>query len=192
MTKPPHAKVTLTLMLLASATVLGGLGLSRSAPEPAAGAGETDVLHSVKALDGFVGEWTIDAKWDSGQPLKARAIYSRELGGKHLRTQTFVKKDDGSEYQRYEGVMTWHPRRKSLVIYSFAYDGSVQENLAQTDDGKTFRVGFTPYDPGAPNPVRQTLTLVSPDAFDWTVEMRVGDSDQWQRLIKAQWKRTGP
>ncbi len=177
------AGVALALVSVGGAVMaVGGAG---PGGEPAGATSES--LRSTKALEGFVGEWEIDAKWDDGRPLKARAIYSSEMGGKHIRTQTWLPKPDGTEYQRYQGMMTWHPRKNAFAVYSFAYDGAVTEALATTDDGKTLKIGFEPFEPGAPSPLRQTLRLVSADALEWTVEMNAGG--EWKRLIQAEWKR---
>jgi hypothetical protein len=150
-------------------------------------AGPADAPPSpISAFDPFVGEWTVDAKWDSGVPLKARATYTPILGGKHIRTATYLPTEKG-EIQRYDGVLTYHHGRKSLVSYSFSVDGEVGETLVETADGKTFLFGFTPWDPAAPSKLRQTLQIKNADTFSWLVEMQ--QDGKWQRLILADWKR---
>jgi len=169
------------LLLVAAAPLAGG----DAADQPAASASS---LQSVDALKPFVGEWTIDAKWDDGRPLRARNVYSMELGGRHMRARTFLPQPDGSEIQRYDGFMTWHPEKKSLVQYAFAMDGGVREQCIETTDGKVFRVGFTPFEQGGESNLHQTIEFLSADEFEWTVEIREGG--EWKRLIKARWKRS--
>src|SRR4029077_17783478 len=71
-------------------------------------------------LERFVGEWTVRDKWNSGEELHARNVYEWGLGKMILKAKTFVKTDKG-EYQRYDAVMAWHPKKKSLFIISFSF-----------------------------------------------------------------------
>jgi hypothetical protein len=69
--------------------------------------------NKLAALEPFAGEWTVEGKWSSGDQLRARAVYEWGLGKKIMRAQTFVMNGD-KEYQRYEGILAWHPEKKSL------------------------------------------------------------------------------
>src|SRR5262249_12134956 len=72
--------------------------------------GETNHL---APLERFVGEWTVHGKWNTGEELQARTIYEWGVGNRIIKYKSFVTTDKG-EYQRYDGVMAWHPKKKSL------------------------------------------------------------------------------
>jgi hypothetical protein len=137
-------------------------------------------------LTRFIGEWTVEGKWNSGDELRARNVYEWGLGKKIIKSKTFVKSDKG-EYQRYEGVMAWHPKKKQLFIISFAYDGNMTENVIEPKDDSTILIGFVPFQEGEPNKVRQTIQFKDNDHFTWRVELQ-GDGG-WQELINATWVR---
>ncbi len=137
-------------------------------------------------LERFAGEWTVHGKWNSGEELQGRNVYEWGLGNKILTAKTFVKSDKG-EYQRYEGVMAWHPKKKSLFIISFAYDGNMTENVIEAKGDDTLLIGFAPFNTGEPNKVRQTIQFKDNDHFTWKVELQ-GDQG-WQELIDATWVR---
>jgi hypothetical protein len=144
---------------------------------------ETDQL---APLSRFIGEWTVEGKWNSGDELWARNVYEWGLGNKIIKSKTFVKSDKG-EYQRYDAVMAWHPKKKQLFIISFAYDGNMTENVIEPkDDGNIF-IGFVPFHEGEPTKVRQTIQFKDSDHFTWRVELQ-GDAG-WQELINATWVR---
>src|SRR5262249_26646173 len=118
--------------------------------------------------------------------LHARGVYSWGLGKTILHARTFVR-DGEREYQRYEGVMAWHPEKKSLFQVSFAYDGALTEVLMEPQGKDTLRVSWAPFHPDKPSRVRQTLTFLDDDHFRWVVELR--DGDGWKQLIDATWVR---
>src|SRR5262249_33093679 len=91
-------------------------------------------------LEPFVGEWVVDGKWSSGESLHARSVYQWGLGKKILKAQTFVGEGD-KEYQRYEGVMAWHPDKKCLYEISFAFDGALSEYLIEVEGKDTLHLG---------------------------------------------------
>jgi hypothetical protein len=64
-------------------------------------------------LERFLGQWVINAHWSNGEELHARTTYEWGIGKKFITAKTFVKNGD-KEYQRYEGVLGWHPKKKSL------------------------------------------------------------------------------
>ena len=138
------------------------------------------------ALERFGGEWSVDGKWADGTPLHARSVMTWSLGKKIMTSKTFVK-DGDREYQRYEGVMAWHPDKKSLYQVNFAFDGSISEVLIEVKDKDTLHVGWVPFHEGKPSPVRQVLRFLDNDRFQWTVSVR--DGDGWKQLIDATWKR---
>lgn len=138
------------------------------------------------ALAPFVGEWQVEGKWASGDKLKARGVYAWGLGKKILVAKTFVM-DGDKEYQRYEGIMAWHPAKKSLYQISFAYDGAITETIMETKEKDTIHIGYTPFHEGKPQLVRQTLRFTDKDHFVWTVQLKKGE--EWTQLIEATWER---
>jgi hypothetical protein len=132
------------------------------------------------------GQWVVDGHWASGESLHARAIFEWGIGSTNIHSRTYVKKG-ASEYQRYEGVFAWHPRKKALVQYSFAFDGNLSESVVDVVDADTFHVGWTPWSSDELGKVRQTLKFTSPDSFTWTVVIKKGD--KWEQLIEAVWRR---
>jgi len=137
-------------------------------------------------LSRFIGEWTIEGKWSSGEELRARNVYESGLGNRIIKSKTFVKTDKG-EYQRYDAVMAWHPKKKQLFIISFAYDGGMTENVIEPKGDDTVLIGFVPFQEAEPSKVRQTIQFKDNDHFTWRVEMQ-GDGG-WQELINATWVR---
>jgi hypothetical protein len=138
------------------------------------------------ALERFAGEWTVDGKWSNGEALHARGVYTWGLGKKILKAQSFVM-DGKREYQRYEGVMAWHPEKKSLFEISFAYDGGITEILIESKDKDTLHLGWVPFHPDKPSRVRQVIKFLDHDSFRWVVELK--DGEEWKQLIDATWKR---
>jgi hypothetical protein len=167
---------TLVLGLLAALVVAGR---SPAADSPA----DDDKL---APLERFAGEWTVDGKWANGEALHARSVYEWGLGKKILKAHTYVMNGD-KEYQRYEGVMAWHPDKKSLFEISFSFDGSISEVLIESTDKDTLRIGWQPFDPDKPPRVRQVIKFLDKDSFQWTVSLK--DGDDWKPLIDATWKR---
>jgi hypothetical protein len=165
------------------------MGLAGSGAPRTAGADDkpSAAAEALASLSRFDGEWTVKGRWSSGDSLEARSVYTWGLGKKILRTQTFVKNTDGSEYQRYEGIFAWHPKKKSLFQISFAYNGEMTETIAESKDKDTLLVGWTPFDESAPGKVRQTLTFTSQDEFLWKVELK--EDDAWKTLIEATWHK---
>ena len=138
------------------------------------------------ALERFVGEWEVNGKWSSGESLRARSVYEWGLGKKILKGQTFVR-DGAREYQRYEAVFAWHPQKKCLYEVSFGFDGSLTEVVIESKDQDTLHIGWTPYSPEKPAPIRQVIRFLDQDHFQWTVSLREGEG--WKQLIDATWKR---
>jgi hypothetical protein len=135
----------------------------------------------------FAGEWKIDGKWASGEDLHARSVYQWSLAKRILTAKTFVMKD-GSEYQRYEGVMAWHPKKKSLYEVSFAFDGTIHETLIEKVDDNTLHIGYVPFNADEQSKVRQVLKFEDDDNFNWKVEIQA--DGKWQQIMDATWHRT--
>lgn len=179
-------------IVAAAALVLAGTMLTALSAGAQPGGRAPDVsgvpekLETVEVFAPFIGEWEIVGTWDDGRPIKARNTYAWHMNRKHIKCATFVAGPEG-EYQRYDGLLVWHPRKKTLGSYSFAFDGNISEYRAETTDGRTFRFGFSPWDDEDTLSIRQTIEFTGPDVFVWTVEARAGES--WKRLIRGEWKR---
>ncbi len=151
--------------------------------------GEDKKPDRLAPLAPYVGEWVVDGKWaGSNEPLHARAIYEWTEHRQAIHARTYVTAGS-KEYLRYDAMMGWHPRKKSLFQVSFAYNGELTENLIEPDTDGTLKIGFAPFDAANPSRVRQTLRLQDKDAFVWTAWLKEGD--QWKPLIEATWRRKG-
>jgi hypothetical protein len=137
----------------------------------------------------YIGEWEVDGKWSDGSPLHARGTYAWGLDKKIIIAKTFVRDPAKGEYQRYEGIMAWNPKKKSLFEISFAYNGEITEVLIDVVEKDTLHLGYRPFNEGDPARVRQILHLINDDAFVWTVSLKTGDD--WSKIIEATWHRKG-
>src|SRR5262245_43869932 len=138
------------------------------------------------ALERFIGEWTIEANWSSGQPLRARAVYEWGLGKKIIKARLYVGEGE-KEYQRYESVLAWHPQKRTLFEISFAFDGAITEQRIDPVDADTFRLGWSPFGEGEAPRVRQTLAFRGRDAHDWEAQVKSGE--EWKTQIRGTWNR---
>jgi hypothetical protein len=143
---------------------------------------------SMGALSRFAGEWETHGKWSTGEELRARGTYEWGLGKKILKAQTFVMNGD-KEYQRYESILAWHPKKKTLFEISFAYNGEISEVIVERMDPDTFHIGWVPFAEGQPANVRQTIHFEGDDRFVWTVQLK--SADGWKQLIETTWRRKG-
>jgi hypothetical protein len=170
---------TIRLVFACSVLIAAGRVLAEDKAAPA-------LDDKMAPLERFAGEWVINGKWASGEELHARTVYDWGLGKKILTAKTFVMNGD-KEYQRYEGVMTWHPEKKSLYEISFSFDGSISEYLIDNKDKDTLQIGYTPIKEGTTPKVRQTIQFKDKDSFVWTVQLK--DGDNWQTIMEGTWKR---
>src|SRR5262249_29839244 len=122
-----------------------------------------------------------------GTPLKARATYTWGVNKKIVVAKTFVQDRAQGEYQRYEGILAWNPKKKSLYEISFAYDGSISEVLIDVADKDSLKLCYRPFNEGEPANVRQILHFTNDDAFVWTVMLKTGET--WSTIIEATWQR---
>ena len=134
----------------------------------------------------FVGEWQVEGHWSDGNKLVARGVYEWGLGKKILKAKTFVMNGD-KEYQRYESVMAWHPKKKCLYEITFDYNGNINEVVMEPKDEDTLHIGYTPFHADEPQKVRQILKFKDNDHFVWTVNVKEGD--EWKQVIEATWVR---
>ena len=140
----------------------------------------------LEPLARFIGEWQVEGQWSSGDKLQARGVYEWGLGKKILKAKTFVMNGD-KEYQRYESIMAWHPKKNCLYEITFAYDGNISEVVLEPKDEDTLHIGYTPFHADQAQNVRQILKFKDNDHFVWTVTMKQGD--EWKQLIEATWVR---
>ena len=117
-------------------------------------------------------------------------ICAWSLGKKILTAKTFKYADGDREYQRYEGIMAWHPEKKSLYEISFAFDGSMGEVLIESKDADTLHIGWTQLRPDQPSRVRQVIKFLDADRYQWIVSVKEGDA--WKQIMDATWKRKKP
>ena len=172
---------------LVGIVILTSANAARAADKPA-----SRVDHMV-ALAKFDGEWRVQGQWANGEKLDARTVYEWGLGKRILKAHTFVK-NGRTEYQRYESIMAWHPRKKCLYEISFTYNGDISEHVIDVVDAETLHIGFTPFEPvvempgkASPAGVRQVLKFLDSDHMTWTVTMNEGG--EWKQLIHATWVR---
>jgi hypothetical protein len=135
------------------------------------------------------GEWVVHGKWTNGEPLQARTTYEWGIANQIIKSKTYVTNPAKGQYQRYEGIFAWHPEKKSLVQYSFSFDGHLTETIVEVVDPDTIHVGWKPFESGRDTPIRQVLKFEGKDQFVWTVLMK--DKDNWKKLIEATWERKG-
>jgi hypothetical protein len=152
------------------------------------GMASADQKDPMEPLARFAGEWKVEGQWAGGEKLQARTQYEWGLGKKILKARTYViNNSTGKEYQRYEGIMAWHPKKKCLYQVSFAYDGNIGEVVIDAKDPNTLYIGYTPFHADQPENVRQILKFTDNDHFVWTVTIKQGD--EWKQLIEATWAR---
>jgi hypothetical protein len=127
---------------------------------------------------------------------KRGQVYEWGLGKKIIRAHTFVM-NGRTEYQRYESIMAWHPRKKCLYEISFTYNGDISEHVIDVVGAETLHIGFTPFETDtaasskpSPASVRQVLKFIDADHMTWTVTMKQGG--EWKQLIQATWARQQP
>lgn len=144
------------------------------------------VENKLAPLERFLGEWTIQGRWSDGKELQARGVYTWGLGKKFIVAKTFVGTGDKT-YQRYEGIMGWHPTKKHLFETSYAFNGGVENIRIDVKDKDTLHLGFAPFSSDEPSEVRQVLKFLDQDSFSWTVELK---SDKgWTKIMDGTWKR---
>jgi hypothetical protein len=168
---------------------VGGIVLFLSCAGPAEvadAADDVDGKSKLASFERFIGEWTVNGKWASGDELHARTVYAWGVNKQIITAKTFVK-DKDNEYQRYEGVLAWHPKKKSLYEISFVFNGEIHEVLIDMKDADTLHIGYTPFDDKEPSNVRQILHFKDKDTFTWTVSMKTDTG--WTQLIEADWHR---
>jgi hypothetical protein len=143
--------------------------------------------NTLAPLERFLGEWEINGRWTSGDELHARNVIDWGIAKKFITAKTFVKNPDGTEYQRYDAVFAFHPKKKCLYQVSFTYKGDINETVIETAGEDTLHIGWKPFDANEPSNVRQIIKFVGKDSYVWTVQVK--DGDDWKKLIEGAWTR---
>ncbi len=164
---------------------------SQPASPPLVEPAPTELVASLAALEPLVGTWDIEATWSWGQPLRARNVFERGIGGAVLECRTIVSDAGGPAYARYHTIYAWDAERETIVAHGFARDGQATEiELERIEDaaGPAFQTlaeqeGTT---------IRQRLELVDDDAYRWRVWSRAAEGDEpWEELMDGTWRRVG-
>ena len=137
-------------------------------------------------LQRFIGEWTTQGKWSTGEELRARTVYEYGVGKKIITAKTYVMNGD-REYQRYEGILAYHPTKKCLFEITFAFNGELSEVVIETKADDTLQIAYTPFTEGQPSNVRQTIQFKDKNRFVWTVQVK--RAEEWKQLIESTWHR---
>jgi hypothetical protein len=159
-------------------------------PTKARGADEStgEAPAELTPLVPFIGEWTLDGHWASGEALKAREKAEWGLNKKFITVSTFVSRNDGSgEYERYRAV--YAVKDGKLVLYNFAFDGESSVDEMKVN-GKVIDVRRkAKTTDGSEMVIRQQLEFTRADKFRWRVWLdRDGNS---QQIMDGEWVRVG-
>jgi hypothetical protein len=172
----------LIMPLAVLASACPGFGLT-AANEPEKGSAEANPFAPLERFVG--GQWVTHGRWASGEELHARAVFEWGIARKIITAKVYVK-NGASEYQRYEEVLAWHPKKKCLFEMTFAFDGHISETVIEKE-GEGLRFGWTPYDSTEENKVRQTIRFQGKDSYVWTVFLK--GKDGWKQIIQSIWNR---
>jgi hypothetical protein len=153
------------------------------------GAGKSEGAHQLAPLDKLVGEWTIEAAWADGSPLKGRNVYAWADGGKVIKASTYVNGADGAEYCRYESFIAWDPEAGKPILLGFAYDGSIYEAHAiiEGETGQRIRYEYTERYGNKRTNIDQYNEFVDDDTLHWVVKVKQGE--EWRQVMDVNWIR---
>ncbi|HYF52193.1 MAG TPA: hypothetical protein VEJ63_22490 [Planctomycetota bacterium] len=145
-----------------------------------------DTKATLAALAPLIGgEWRVNAKWASGEPLNARSIYDWGVGKKFVTGKVFVTNPDGKEYQRYESV--YGMRDGKLMLWDFSFEGVVDLSEWKLD-GKRLYTERLMKSPNGESKMVQSIELFEENKFRWIVAFEGGGKKN--TLIDATWVRT--
>jgi hypothetical protein len=166
------------LAAMAMAAVLCLVGPARSADEA------SDPAGALAVVEPYVGEWVIDGKWASGEPLKGREKFEWGLNKKFITCRTWVTSQEGTEYERYQS--TYAVKDGKLVLYNFAYDGDSSVSDVKVE-GKVIDVRRQMNSPQGEMVIRQEVEMTDKNKFRWRVWLdRDGES---QQIMDGEWVR---
>lgn len=130
-------------------------------------------------------EWTIDAAWSDGSPLRARNLYRPILGGRYMTAQTFA--DDGEgEYERYFTVYSVNAETGDIDAHGFGFNGATSTvSLERVGDaGSIYRGQW----PDGQTEYKQEIEIKG-DHCLWRVWSRQLDTEEWSQIMDARWDR---
>ena len=137
-------------------------------------------------IEPLLGEWTIDATWAGGQPLKARQTYERHLNDKFILARAIVTKEDGSgEYVRYETLFA--PKDGKLISYNFSFDGANDSRPVEIKGKVMHFHSDRTLEDGNKLIIDQELELIDNDILSWKVFLN--RDGQRTQIMDGKWKR---
>ena len=138
------------------------------------------------------GEWRIDGKWLDGRPIHARTQYELGVGKKFVTARTFVKADDGTEYQRYQNVFGVKDGR--LTCWNFTFDGSsdvapwdVAGRKISSSKKMQSAADSSSVNAKAVSILHQSIELVEPNKLHWLVSVET--DGQNKPIMDGYWVR---
>jgi hypothetical protein len=144
----------------------------------------------VKRMAWLVGDWTIDAKWAAGDPLKARQTVSRICNGRFIEAKVFLPNRDGTkEYQRYQTI--WGDQDGKLIQWNFAFDGHTRQDTCEVNaDATRIATAWTVKgEDGAEVHLRQSVEKTPDGNMHWVVQLE--QKGQWQTIMDGVWVKAG-
>lgn len=157
-------------------------------PMPAAGeAGAAERLRP------FIGTWTTDAIWNSGEPLVGRSVFRMGHASGYAVADTFAKDGDGPEYHRYRSMYVRDADR-GWMAYSSDFAGALSDvsiTFRDEDAGLAIDTRNQMTQGEQVSEIDQTSAITGPETFRWTVRMRSLPDGAWTPLMNAVWRRAG-
>ena len=155
---------------------------------PCSPAGETTLEGTpLEALAGYIGDWEIDTTWADGSKLWSYNEFRPGLGGKFLEITTSTKDENGKVYELYFTIFAYDSGSDTLQSYGFTSDGTVTVVEDIQVEGEASNAALTSQWGSAESQIRQTIRLVSADAYNWRVWS--GDGENWELIMDANWQR---
>jgi hypothetical protein len=152
----------------------------------AARAQTTQPSSAVDAVAPYIGEWHINATWAGGNALDARNVFEWGLNKKFIVVKTFVKQEDGKEYQRYEGIYADHEGK--LMYYNFRFDGEADVRPMECKGHNVSNSWSVSEKDGSATNLRQSVELIDDNHFRWQVATQQKDGP-WQTIMDGTWER---
>ncbi len=178
----------ISLAAAALSLVLAPAALADDAPLSAPPRPEHVADGPLQALDYFIGDWVIDARWAWGDTLNARNEYRVGLGGNFVEVATIVRDNDGPVYERYFSVYAHDAATNQTTAIGFTHDGSVTNLPTEVRKEGDAIVILTDMTEGGTR-IRQRVKTDGPDAYTWKVWMTPAGSDAEQQIMEGVWRR---
>ena len=148
----------------------------------------------LSVLKPFLGDWEIDAKWVGGGDLWAKNEYRVGVGGKFVEARTYAKNEEtGEVYCRYLTIFAWDDEESKIVSHGFTFEGKSVLNLymdvSKTKNGVSEISSTWNPAPGSPSEIKQTITLVNEDHYQWQVWSRPDEKSEYSQMMNGVWQR---